>query len=94
MQRLPSVRPSVRPSVQWWLASVLLIATEATAQLPAKPSTWGTVFNHSISGPDATDPYAPFPSKVILTAGGITWDFEMPFNAVHMSLIPEGPDRG
>jgi hypothetical protein len=31
----------------------------------------------------------PFPGATLLTAG-----FNAPFNAIHMSLIPRGKDRG
>jgi hypothetical protein len=57
------------------------------------PGQWSPGFNHQLvlASPGSTthDHMVPFPGATLLTAG-----FNAPFNAIHMSLIPRGKDRG
>lgn len=66
------------------------------AQSP-RPGQWNQAFNHEVNtlspagGPGVigTDPMVPFQGGTRIAA-----PFEVPFNAVHMALIPRGKDRG
>ncbi|MGE3174557.1 MAG: galactose oxidase-like domain-containing protein [Planctomycetota bacterium] len=74
-------------------AQRLEAAREAAATLAAfgpYPGQWTMAFDHEVSpSPSATDHLAPFPAAQLDSK-----DFDAPFNAVHMSLIPRGKDRG
>lgn len=72
------------------LLTTVCVSDAVEAQTSPYPGQWAPGFNHQVSPhPDATNHLVPFPGSTLFTA-----DFDAPFNAIHMSLIPRGKDRG
>lgn len=84
-------------------SSLLALSREGAAQTPALDGVWIPGWNHDTTAPNATDYMAAFPNGTALSAPGgfFGWGDEPgpntlagSFNAIHMALIPKGPNRG
>jgi hypothetical protein len=79
-----------------WLGTLSALLTSVCvgdvvdAQASPYLGQWTMAFNHEVSPhASATDHLQPFPGSTAYSA-----DFDARFNAIHMSLIPRGKDRG